>query len=167
MRELERRKRCSEQLKERQAQISLSAIDFLAMLYNSGSLLTFNKLGVSNSFDFRNTLFPALRLEQRLIGRGVIATLSPLKQYNRTEQFWSAVKVDESYVDAAQRKTRTKRCGKINCIRPSQVRRKSIHGDCSQREKISMPVLRQGIRPDIVCYTDGHTAYKALDVSDI
>ncbi len=96
--------------------------------------------------------------------RRAIAT----KQQNRAAQFCGEVEVDESYFGGQRKGKRgrgaagkvivfglLKRGGKVYTVSVSNVRRKTL-----------LPVIRQKIKPDSVAYTDGHTAYNALDVSE-
>ena len=90
------------------------------------------------------------------------------KQEERAVQFCGQIEVDESYFGGKRKGKRgrgaagkvivfglLKRGGKVYTVPVANVRRKTL-----------MPVIRQKIRPDSVVYSDGHTAYNALDVSE-
>lgn len=88
------------------------------------------------------------------------------KQAERAVQFCGEVEVDESYFGGHRKGKRgrgavgkvivfglLKRGGKVYTVSVSNVQRKTL-----------LPVIRRKIKPDSVVYTDGHTAYNALDV---
>lgn len=90
------------------------------------------------------------------------------KQAERAVQFCGQIEVDESYFGGKRKGKRgrgatgkvivfglLKRGGKVYTVPVVNVKRKTL-----------MPVIRQKVRPDSVVYTDGHTAYNALDVSE-
>lgn len=90
------------------------------------------------------------------------------KQQKRAAQLCGEIEVDESYFGGRRKGKRgrgaagkiivfglLKRGGKVYTVPVSNVQRKTL-----------MPVIRQKIKPDSVVYTDGHTAYNALDVSE-
>ena len=104
----------------------------------------------------------AIRFFHKL--RGKIA----IKQQNRAAQFCGEVEVDESYFGGRRKGKRgrgaagkvivfglLKRGGKVYTVSVSNVQRKTL-----------LPLIRRKIRPDSIVYTDGHTAYNALDVSE-
>ena len=91
-----------------------------------------------------------------------------IKQQNRAAQFCGEIEVDESYFGGHRKGKRgrgaagkmivfglLKRGGKVYTVSVANVQRKTL-----------LPVIRQKIKPDSVVYTDGHTAYNALDVSE-
>ena len=91
-----------------------------------------------------------------------------IKQQDRAAQFCGEVEVDESYFGGHRKGKRgrgatgkvivfglLKRGGKVYTMSVDNVQRKTL-----------LPVIRQKIKPDSVVYTDGHTAYNALDVSE-
>lgn len=91
-----------------------------------------------------------------------------VKQQNRAAQLCGEVEVDESYFGGHRKGKRgrgaagkviviglLKRGGQVYTVSVSNVKRKTL-----------LPVSRQKIKPDSVVYTDGHTAYNALDVSE-
>ncbi len=90
-------------------------------------------------------------------------------QQERAAQFCGKVEVDESYFGGVRKGKRgrgasgktivfglLKRGGKVYTIPVADVKRDTL-----------LPVIREKIKPDSVVYTDGHTAYNALDVSDL
>ncbi|MCK5554801.1 MAG: IS1595 family transposase [Alphaproteobacteria bacterium] len=104
----------------------------------------------------------AIRFFHKL--RGKIA----IKQQNRAAQFCGEIEVDESYFGGHRKGKRgrgaagkvivfglLKRGGKVYTVSVSNVQRKTL-----------LPLIRRKIRPDSIVYTDGHTAYNALDVSE-
>ncbi|MCK5556488.1 MAG: IS1595 family transposase, partial [Alphaproteobacteria bacterium] len=104
----------------------------------------------------------AIRFFHKL--RGEIA----IKQQNRAAQFCGEIEVDESYFGGRRKGKRgrgaagkvivfglLKRGGKVYTVSVSNVQRKTL-----------LPLIRRKIRPDSIVYTDGHTAYNALDVSE-
>lgn len=91
-----------------------------------------------------------------------------LKQHERAAQFCGEIEVDESYFGGIRKGKRgrgaagkvivfglLKRNGKVYTVSVSNVKRKTL-----------LPIIQQKIKPDSVVYTDGHTAYNALDVSE-
>ena len=104
----------------------------------------------------------AIRFFHKL--RCAIAT----KQQERAAQFCGEIEVDESYFGGIRKGKRgrgaagktivfglLKRGGKVYTVPVADVKQKTL-----------LPVIRQKIKPDSVVYTDGHTAYNALDVSE-
>jgi len=96
--------------------------------------------------------------------RGAIA----LKQQKRGAQFCGKIEVDESYFGGRRKGKRgrgaagkvivfglLKRGGKVYTMTVDDVKRDTL-----------IPAIRQKVRPDSIVYTDGHTAYNALDVSE-
>jgi transposase len=90
------------------------------------------------------------------------------KQQQRAAQFCGEIEVDESYFGGIRKGKRgrgaagktivfglLKRGGKVYTVPVSDVKQKTL-----------LPVIRQKIKPDSVVYTDGHTAYNALDISE-
>ena len=91
-----------------------------------------------------------------------------IKQQNRSAQFCGEIEVDESYFGGVRKGKRgrgaagktivfglLKRGGKVYTVPVADVKQKTL-----------IPVIRQKITPDSIVYTDGHTAYNALDVSE-
>ena len=89
-------------------------------------------------------------------------------QQKRAAQLCGEIEVDESYFGGKRKGKRgrgaagkvivfglLKRGGKVYTVPVANTQRKTL-----------MPVIRQKIKPDSVVYTDGHTAYNALDVSE-
>jgi len=104
----------------------------------------------------------AIRFFHKL--RCAIAT----KQQERAAQFCGEIEVDESYFGGIRKGKRgrgaagktivfglLKRGGKVYTVPVADVKQKTL-----------LPVIRQKIKPDSVVYTDGHTAYNALDISE-
>ena len=104
----------------------------------------------------------AIRFFHKL--RCAIAT----KQQERAAQFCGEIEVDESYFGGIRKGKRgrgaagktivfglLKRGGKVYTVPVANVKQKTL-----------LPVIRQKIKPDSVVYTDGHTAYNALDISE-
>ena len=104
----------------------------------------------------------AIRFFHKL--RCAIAT----KQQKRAAQFCGEIEVDESYFGGIRKGKRgrgaagktivfglLKRGGKVYTVPVADVKQKTL-----------LPVIRQKIKPDSVVYTDGHTAYNALDISE-
>ena len=90
------------------------------------------------------------------------------KQQKRAAQFCGEIEVDESYFGGIRKGKRgrgaagktivfglLKRGGKVYTVPVADVKQKTL-----------LPVIRQKIKPDSVVYTDGHTAYNALDISE-
>ena len=90
------------------------------------------------------------------------------KQQERAAQFCGEIEVDESYFGGIRKGKRgrgaagktivfglLKRGGKVYTVPVADVKQKTL-----------LPVIRQKIKPDSVVYTDGHTAYNALDISE-
>ena len=90
------------------------------------------------------------------------------KQQKRAAQFGGEIEVDESYFGGVRKGKRgrgaagkvivfglLKRGGKVYTLPVGNVRRDTL-----------IPIIRRKVRPDSVVYTDGHTAYNALDVSE-
>ncbi len=90
------------------------------------------------------------------------------KQQKRSAQFCGEIEADESYFGGVRKGKRgrgaagktivfglLKRGGKVYTLPVSDTKQKTL-----------LPVIRQKIKPDSVVYTDGHTAYNALDVSE-
>ena len=90
------------------------------------------------------------------------------KQQNRAAQFCGAIEIDESYFGGVRKGKRgrgaagkvivfgpLKRGGKVYTLPVENVRRDTL-----------LPVIQRKVRPDSVTYTNGHTAYNALDVSE-
>ncbi len=89
-------------------------------------------------------------------------------QQERAAQFCGKIEVDESYFGGVRKEKRgreaagktivfglLKRGGKVYTILVADVKRDTL-----------LPVIREEIRHDSVVYTNGHTAYNALDVSE-
>ncbi len=89
-------------------------------------------------------------------------------QQERAAQFCGKVEVDESYFGGVRKGKRgrgaagktivfglLKRGRKVYTIPVADVKRDTL-----------LPVIKEKIKPDSVVYTDGHTVYNALDVSD-
>lgn len=90
------------------------------------------------------------------------------KQQNRAAQFYGEIEIDESYFGGVRKGKRgrgaagkvivfglLKRGGKVYTLPVENVKRDTL-----------LPVIQRKVRPDSVVYTDGHTAYNALDVSE-
>lgn len=90
------------------------------------------------------------------------------KQQKRAAQLCGEIEVDESYFGGIRKGKRgrgaagktivfglLKRGGKVYTVPVADVKQKTL-----------LPVIRQKIKPDSVVYTDGHTAYNALDISE-
>jgi transposase len=90
------------------------------------------------------------------------------KQQNRAAQFCGEIEIDESYFGGVRKGKRgrgaagkvivfglLKRGGKVYTLPVENVKRDTL-----------LPVIQRKVRPDSVVYTDGHTAYNALDVSE-
>ena len=91
-----------------------------------------------------------------------------LQQQNRAAQFCGSVEVDESYFGGHRKGKRgrgaagkvivfglLKRGGKVFTVPVANTKSATL-----------LPIIRQKIKPDSVVYTDGHTGYNALDVSE-
>lgn len=89
-------------------------------------------------------------------------------QRNRSAQFCGEIEIDESYFGGVRKGKRgrgaagkvivfglLKRGGKVYTLPVENVKRDTL-----------LPVIQRKVRPDSVVYTDGHTAYNALDVSE-
>jgi transposase len=89
-------------------------------------------------------------------------------QQNRAAQFCGSVEVDESYFGGHRKGKRgrgaagkvivfglLKRGGKVFTVPVANTKSTTL-----------LPIIRQKIKPDRVVYTDGHTGYNALDVSE-
>lgn len=90
------------------------------------------------------------------------------KQQNRAAQFCGEIEIDESYFGGVRKGKRgrgaagkvivfglLKRGGKVYTLPVENVKRDTL-----------LPVIQRKVRPDSVVYTDGLTAYNALDVSE-
>jgi len=97
-----------------------------------------------------------------------LRTQIALTQQNRSAQFCGKIEVDESYFGGVRKGKRgrgaagkvivfglLKRGGKVYTVPVPNVQKNTL-----------IPVIQQKIKPDSVVYTDGHTAYNALDVSE-